>query len=335
MNKKQVILIISGLVMLFIFLSAIPILAADSKSAPKTSLIKKITGFFTNNQTLSNKNKSAIVPVKQSVSGKISVIDGPTLTIVSGSKTYTVDASAAKITKGVGRQVEDSVLSELKVGDMVLVSGKISDTKISATAVMILSVENIMKTAPVVSGKITAIKGMTLTVIGKNNTSYSVDITNAKLVGSFGKNISQISAANLRVGGAVSVSGTVSGTNIKASTVMATGIIIPRSPSISGKVTAVNGSSFAVQAIRNVENKTTIDYTVNTTFLTIFKNGNSLVSSSNLKVGETVIVLGMREGTSTVINATNVDIVANQTAPAKIVKISLLGKIINFFKKKN
>jgi len=77
------------------------------------------------------------MPVKQSPSatGTVSSISGNTITLTSGSTTYTVDASnaALMVTKPAGTSLANSGII---VGDSITVSGTTTGTNISATRIM-------------------------------------------------------------------------------------------------------------------------------------------------------------------------------------------------------
>ena len=68
------------------------------------------------------------------IGGKVASINGTTITITNGGNaTYTVDASAAKITKP---GVTNASASNISVGDQVVVQGTVNGTSITATSVM-------------------------------------------------------------------------------------------------------------------------------------------------------------------------------------------------------
>jgi hypothetical protein len=68
------------------------------------------------------------------VGGTVSVISGNTITITnSGSTTYTVDATNAKIEK---RGIATSTISNISTGDHLLVQGAVNGTAITATTII-------------------------------------------------------------------------------------------------------------------------------------------------------------------------------------------------------
>lgn len=70
------------------------------------------------------------------VIGKVTAIDGATLTVVGGrmnaSTTYSVDASNATVLKNGS----SSALSDISVGDMVMVQGTITGDSVAATKIL-------------------------------------------------------------------------------------------------------------------------------------------------------------------------------------------------------
>ena len=183
------------------------------------------------NQAEENKNDSEKTP--PALVGKVSAINGNSITVVSNKNnntqntlTFTVDAANAKILRG------ETVIkvSDIFVGDNVIVQGTVNGTSITATFIRdgkvgkgnnqndnnqaLLQIQS--NGQPVIGGKITAINGNTVTVASNSNVTYTVDATNAKIVQ--GKGIATLSV--LKVGDLVIVQGTVNGTAVVASTII-------------------------------------------------------------------------------------------------------------------
>jgi len=69
-------------------------------------------------------------------SGTVTAVSGSMVTATGRNKTsYTIDASAAKLTKGMGKNAVAIALTDIKVGDMISASGAISGTTVNATSV--------------------------------------------------------------------------------------------------------------------------------------------------------------------------------------------------------
>ncbi len=176
------------------------------------------------------------------VFGTVSAINGNSLTVTSKgfgpeatATTYTVDATNATVTKNNAA----STLSAIAVNDMVAVSGTVSGSNVTATAIhdglmMRGGHPGIFKgkwTAsstprapaitgngqPVIGGAVTTVSGNSLTVTNKSSVTYTVDATSAKVskAGVTGATVSSIA-----VGDNVVVQGAVNGTSVTASSVI-------------------------------------------------------------------------------------------------------------------
>lgn len=80
-------------------------------------------------------------------SGTVTAVSGSTITIDSlfakTKTTYIIDASAAALTKGMGRGTTIAV-TDVKVGDKIMVTGPLTGTNIAATAVRDLGIRKMM-----------------------------------------------------------------------------------------------------------------------------------------------------------------------------------------------
>ena len=172
-----------------------------------------------------------------SVVGKVSAISGNTLTVISERKneqsstsnttTYTVDATNAKILRG-----ETAIkVSDIAVGDNIIVQGTVTGSNVSATTIRDGKVGNGKNDQgdnnqallqiqgngqPIVAGTVSAVSGNTITITNSSNITYTIDAANAKFVQ--GKNTIMLS--NIKTGDSVVVQGTVNGTSIIASTII-------------------------------------------------------------------------------------------------------------------
>ena len=244
--------------------------------------------------------------------GTVSAINGTTLTVTSKnfgpnatSATYAVDASSAVVSKNG----DTSSLSNVNVGDTIMVVGKINGTDITATSIrdgIMMGRDNgrMMGRGHGVLGTVATVSGNTITVTSKvwrkngAATTYTVDATNATVT----KNDTSSSVSNILVGDTVSVLGTINGTNITAKSIrdgvgigqrkMAMPVIQGNGlPVVGGSVTAINGS------VLTVTNKSNVTYTVDATNATIVKAA-ATSTIGNVNVGDAVIVQGTVNGTS-------------------------------------
>jgi hypothetical protein len=169
------------------------------------------------------------------VFGTVATNDGSTLTITSKPRpnrgnasstatttpvTYTVSTTSATT---VTKNAATSSVSAISVGDIVMVQGTVSGTNVAATAIR----DGMMGGArqlpviqgngqPVVAGKITAISGNTITITNSSKVTYTIDVTNAKiLVGNQASSISSLAAGDNTI-----VQGTINGTSVIASSVI-------------------------------------------------------------------------------------------------------------------
>jgi hypothetical protein len=164
---------------------------------------------------------------RPAVVGTITAISGSTLTVqsagprasASGSAAYTVETSGAKILKvEAGAPPAETTISALAVGDMVAVRGTLSGTTVAATEVMDgIGGPGMHGRGPGkgLGGTVSAISGSTITLTGKDGTTYTVDASSAHI----GK-VTAITAADIKVGDTLGVEGAVSGTTVTAQHIM-------------------------------------------------------------------------------------------------------------------
>lgn len=159
---------------------------------------------------------------------------------------------------------------------------------------------------PGVAGTVSAVNGDSLTVAGKNGTTYTVDITTATVMKSSGAGTAPTTATvgDIAVGDTIMAQGTVSGTSVTATNVMDGQFFGgPHGGpggmgGVMGTVSAVNGTTITVTG----QNGGT--YTIDASSSTVNENG-STSSLSNVKVGDTVHVGGSI--TTASMTATHID----------------------------
>lgn len=194
---------------------------------------------------------------RPAVVGKVTAISGNTVTVSSlswgrdddsktaqSTTTYSVDASGATVsTNG-----KASSLSNITVGDLVMVEGTVTGTSVTATAIrdgmMFKGVgpkgprgpqdewmEHSSSTRihasstppfagngePVIGGTVSGVSGSTFTVTAKAGQTYSVDASSAKFTK---PGVSGATIANVSNGDSVVVQGAVNGSSVTASTVI-------------------------------------------------------------------------------------------------------------------
>lgn len=143
-------------------------------------------------------------------------------------------------------------------------------------------------------GTVSAVSGDTITLTGKNGTTYTIIATNATVT----KNGASSSVGDISNGDTLIVQGTVSGTTVTATTIRdGVGGYNKMGSGVSGTVATINGSTFTVTSKHGLNGVTNATYTVNAGSATVTKNGASS-SVSNIAVGDTVYVQGTVSGTT-------------------------------------
>ena len=188
---------------------------------------------------------------------------------------------------------------------------------------------------PFIVGKVSAVSGNTITVVGNTGfgktvtatTTYTVDATNAKVT----KANATSTVASIVVGDTVAVQGTITGTNVVATMIRdgvaggpgmgfgfgrndekgpgKMGTSTPAftgngQPIIAGKISAISSSTISIA------NSSNVTYTIDATNAKILL-GNKVSDISTLKVGDTILAQGSVNGTSIVATT-----VIDQTKPA-------------------
>jgi hypothetical protein len=176
-----------------------------------------------------------------------------------------------------------------------------------------------------INGKVTAIDDNILTVVGApKNTSYSVDISDAKITKSPSNDTVALSASDIKVNDIVRIMGKVSGTSVTATAVI---ISMPPSSSTPGIVTSVDGFGFTID--KNVGGKNQpVAYTVNINESTKFIQAGKTVTIDDIKVGDKVVVSGLINQSNNTINAEKVNLVSTpESQKNKQVKEKPINKL--------
>jgi hypothetical protein len=160
---------------------------------------------------------------------------------------------------------------------------------------------NMSLTPSAAVGTVASISGDTITLTGRNNTTYSVDATNAMVM----KGSATSSVSAIATGDTLMVQGTVNGTSITATTIrdgfgpgmmggLGRGSMIP---GIFGAVASINGTTLTVTSKVGSKGATATIYTVNAANATVMKNGATTTLSSVI-VGDNIFAAGTLNGTS-------------------------------------
>lgn len=214
--------------------------------------------------------------------GTVSAVNGDTLTVVSGghfmrpmpeqasgtpvtmaSTTYTVNATNAQIYKGTATTTVS--ISDIAVGDTVIVQGTVSGTSITATVIRdgvevpmvgqpggpikrVFGGHGASSTAsgtppiqgngePVIGGNVTAVSGTSITVTNASNVTYAIDAASTTIV----KNGTSTTIGNIAVGDSLIVQGTVNGNSVTASSIIDQGVKGANGSSTNGSSTKPKG----------------------------------------------------------------------------------------------
>jgi hypothetical protein len=163
--------------------------------------------------------------------GSVIAVSGNTLTLTDkrSGTTFTVDASSATIEKftasasGTTPTVKPTpatiTVPQILVGDNVTVQGTVSGTTITATKIMdgmMMGRGGFGGHGPHgQTGTVSAVSGNTITLTGKNGTTYTIDAASSTV-----KKVSGSSVSNIAVGDTLEVNGTTSGTTITATNIV-------------------------------------------------------------------------------------------------------------------
>ena len=239
-----------------------------------------------------------------SIVGTVSAINGNSITVAgrqgfgkNGSKetsavTYTVDGTNAKVMKNN----TTSSLSNIAVGDTLMVQGTVSGTSVTATNIR--DGFGMNGAGRGVAGAVASVSGTTFTVTSKAGpnggtaTTYTVDASKATVT----KNNTTSSVSNIVVGDTVMVQGTVSGTSVTATNIR-DGVNQPviqgnGQPVVAGSITAINGSTITIT------NKSNVTYTIDATSAKFVVGGVTSPTISNVVVGDNIVVQGTVNGNS-------------------------------------
>ncbi len=168
-------------------------------------------------------------------SGKVTAVSGSIITIDSmvgkTKNTYMVDASAAVLSKGMGKGTPTTIaITDIAVGDQIFAIGTLSGTNVTATSVRDISRPGMHKnkeenkppmTKPInlFSGTVTDVTGSTITMTGLNKTVYTVNAATATFTKGMGKDAATITLSDIKVGDRIWATGDLSGTTVTATSV--------------------------------------------------------------------------------------------------------------------
>ncbi len=194
--------------------------------------------------------------MKPSLVGKVSAINGNTLTVISNGEiekdhnasttTFTVNVTNAKLLRGNTA----ITLSDITVGDNVVIQGVVTGNNVVATIVRdgkvgngdgnnndndkngsttdnnkaLLQIQG--NGQPVVAGTVTVINNPNMTITTGSGITYTINVATAKII----QGNATTTLSSVKVGDAVIVQGTVNGISVVASTIIDTNRDVNKAP---------------------------------------------------------------------------------------------------------
>lgn len=192
--------------------------ADDTNGSTAKSFAKNMMGRFEGNK------------MGNHVDGTVTKIDGTVITLTDDkdNTTYTIETKDADIKIFTeGKAPTDGALSDIKVGDNVMVRGTISGTEVTATDVMSGAPEGGMghgmggrghgggMSGRGVMGTVKSVNGTSVTLEGKDGKTYTVNAGDASVTRMIDGALSDVVAGDL-----IGVHGTMDGTTITAKHIM-------------------------------------------------------------------------------------------------------------------
>lgn len=168
-------------------------------------------------------------PLSHGVSGTVASVSGSTITLTgTDGKTYTIDAASTTVDK-----LSSISVGQIVAGDTLHVGGTVSGTNVTAEHIMDGQLpqggprggfghrDHDGDRGPGVVGTVSAVNGSSLTVAGKNGTTYTVDASSANVMKfAQGTKPAASTVSSIVVGDTVGIRGTVSGTTVTATDIM-------------------------------------------------------------------------------------------------------------------
>ena len=223
-NKHKIVSLVAGA----IALGSVVTPALAQTQAPSSVVGNTKTGASTGKEKMFTRGEM-VARASKGVSGTVVSVSGNTITLTDRKNTmYTVDTTNAKFSGGLD---ETFSIANILPGDKIRINGTVTGTTVAATSVMDAS----YMARTVFSGKVTAVSGMTITMMKNKNVTLTVDTSSATFKKGFGKNAKTIAASDIAVGDRLTVVGTISGENVTAASVEDAGSSTSRASMFTGK----------------------------------------------------------------------------------------------------
>ena len=209
----------------FVVLASVLGLAAGTAGtiALQTHAATTTTTNTTTGQTTAPAGRRGMWGTPPAAAGKVTAVDVTANTItVSDTKSGTsfmVNASGATIQKFTPPSAPQTIaIGQIQIGDNVMVQGTVSGTTITATKITDGMMMAGFRGGPGMrgaAGTVASINGNTITLTGKNGTTYTVNASGSNV-----EKVSPSSVSNIAVGDTLQVSGTTSGGTITAKNII-------------------------------------------------------------------------------------------------------------------
>ena len=223
-------------------------------------------------------NRDAVIGDVKSISGTIFTLTTP--------ERGDVQIQTTDRTRYRAKDNPNFSLADLKVGDRVTVQGRWQDGKLQANVVGLIPAELRDK----VMGQVQSISGSTIAITKPDGSALSVVTTaDTKF---HAKGIENPSLADIKVGDIVVAVGQLDGDTLTAAQV---GFQTPRAktgPLAAGKIATINGGTLTLE--QPFGQSLTVTTDANTFVVQRGEGGLVVISVSDLKVGDGVVVLGVR-----------------------------------------
>jgi len=233
--------------------------------------------------------------LRDHTTGAITAVNGASFTLTTkANAALTVNTTAKTvIEKFIGNSKQAAALSDLAVGENMLITGAVD----SANKTLDASIVRIMIKRVTQTGTVQSVSGTTISLTDKKGATFTVNAAGAKLMRRYGATI--VDASLIQNGDTLVVAGLQNGTAFTAQTIRDNSLQA-RNGTFEGNVTAVNSASFTITS------KARGTQTINTTSTTSFKKGTTVVALADIAVGQTVKVAGVWDRTNSNVTAVKV-----------------------------
>lgn len=146
-----------------------------------------------------------------------------------------------------------------------------------------------------ISGTAVSVNGNSITLTGKNGTTYTVDATSAVITKISNGTKTTITAGQIATGDNLRVMGAVSGTSVTAKTIVDGSMPVKLSPAATGTVSAISGNTITLTS-----GSTTYTVDASNAALMVTKPAGTSLANSGIMVGDSITVSGTTTGTNIV-----------------------------------